>query len=223
MTSPPLPPCFWEVLNTPGFIQPDPQGTCNKAGARTAEGSRNLAGQAVACGYNKLGQCNIPSLKSWREWFGFAYPTCRYVCDFKTFPMLGKDRVVQVDFLLEGDTDVILTCVGLDGLEVLRLKAQRSDRAVDVCSHVARELNTNAQSLRLVLPDGSLLASISKANPLSTLSDVISTCDRNNGSTAQHFFGEIGSRFASHVFKHMSKCPWICWRVVQQCWLYMIP
>jgi len=88
--------------------------------------------------------------------------------------MLGKDRVVQVDFLLEGDTGVILTCVGLDGLEVLRLKAQRSDRAVDVCSRVARELNTNARNLRLVLPDRRLLASISKANTFATLSDVIS-------------------------------------------------
>ena len=131
-------------------------------------------GKAVTCGSNSDGQCNIPPLASWRDWFGFASFSYRYICDFKTFPMLGKDRVVQVDFLLEGDTDVILTCVGLDGLEVLRLKAQRSDRAVDVCSHVARELNTSAQNLRLVLPDGSLLASISKANPLATLSDVIS-------------------------------------------------
>ena len=131
-------------------------------------------GQAVTCGSNSDEQCNIPSLVSWREWFGFASSSCRYICDSNAFRMLGKDRVVQVDFLLEGDTDVILTCVGLDGLEVLQLKAQRSDRAVDVCSRVARELNTNAQILRLVLPDGSLLASISKANPLSALSDVIS-------------------------------------------------
>ena len=131
-------------------------------------------GQVMACGWNEFGQCNLPSLKSWREWFGFAHPSCRYICHSNAFRMLGKDRVVQVDFLLEGDTVVILTCVGLDGLEVLRLKAQRSDRAVDVCSRVARELNTNAQNLRLVLPDRRLLASISKANPFATLSDVIS-------------------------------------------------
>jgi len=88
--------------------------------------------------------------------------------------MMGKDRVVQVDFLLEGGAGVILTCVGLDGLEVLRLKAQKSDRTVDVCSRVACELNTNAGNLRMVLPDARLLSTICKANPFATLSDVIS-------------------------------------------------
>jgi len=81
---------------------------------------------------------------------------------------------VQVDFLFEDDASVILTCVGLDGLEVLRLKAQKSERTVDVCSRVARELKTNPQNLRLVLPDARLLGVISKANPFATLSDVIS-------------------------------------------------
>ena len=133
-------------------------------------------GQAVACGRNTFGKCKIPSLTSWREWlpFGFASPSYRYVCESTTFAMLGRDRVVQVDFLLEGDGGVILTCVGLDGLEVLRLKAQTSDRTVDVCSRVARELNTTVQNLRMVLPDARLLAAISKANPFATLSDVIS-------------------------------------------------
>ena len=109
-------------------------------------------GQAVARGWNSDGQCNIPSLRSWRDWlpFGFASPSYRYICDSTTFAMLGKDRVVQVDCLLEGDGGVILTCVGLDGLEVLRLKAQKSDRIVDVCSRVARELNTTVQNLRMV-------------------------------------------------------------------------
>ena len=101
-------------------------------------------------------------------------PSYRYICDSTTFAMLGKDRVVQVDFLLEGDGGVILTCVGLDGLEVLRLKTEKSNRTVDVCSHVARELNTDARNLRMVLPDARLLATICKANPFATLSDVIS-------------------------------------------------
>ena len=133
-------------------------------------------GQAVACGTNYDGQRSIPSLRSWRDWlpFGFASPGYRYICDSTSFAMLGKDRVVQVDFLLEGDAGVILTCVGLDGLEMLRLKAQTSDRTVDVCSRVARELNTNAGNLQMVLPDARLLSTICKANPFTTLSDVIS-------------------------------------------------
>ena len=130
-------------------------------------------GEAVACGVNSDGICSIPSLRSWREWlpFGFASPGYRYICDST---MLGKDRVVQVDFLIEGDAGVILTCVGLDGLEVLRLKAQKSDRTLDVCSRVARELKTDAGNLRMVLPDARLLGKICKANPFATLSDVIS-------------------------------------------------
>ena len=135
-----------------------------------------IDGQAVACGDNSREQCSIPSLRSWRDWFpfGFAFPGYNYISDFTSSPVLGKDRVVQVDFLLEGDAGVILTCVGLDGLEVLRLKAQKSDRTVDVCSRVARELNTNAGNLRMVLPDARLLSTICKAHPFGTLSDVIS-------------------------------------------------
>ena len=134
-------------------------------------------GQAVACPSKLLGKCHIPafpSLRSWRDLFlgGSAAPSYRYICDF---PQLGKDHVVQVDFLPEGDAGVILTCVGLDGLEVLRLKAQKSDdRTVDVCSRVAHELNTNTQNLRMVLPDARLLSTISKTNPFATLSDVMS-------------------------------------------------
>jgi len=81
---------------------------------------------------------------------------------------------VQVDFLREDDAGIILICVGLDGPEVLRLKAQTSDRTVDLCGRVARELDTNVENLRMVLPDARLLAPISKANPSATLSDVIS-------------------------------------------------
>jgi len=114
-------------------------------------------------------------LRSWRDWspFGVSSPRRCYIGDFTTLP-LGKDRVVQVDFLLAGDSGVILTCVGLDGLEVLRLKAQKSDRTVDVCSRVAHELNTDAGNLRMVLPDARLLSAICEANPLATLSDVMS-------------------------------------------------
>ena len=134
-------------------------------------------GQAVVCGRNNAGQCDIPSVTSRRDWlpFGVSSLSPSYINDFKTFPFVGKDRVVQVDFCLAGDGGVILTCVGLDGLEVLRLKTQKSERAVDVCSRVARELNTDAQNLRMVLPDARLLATICKANPIATLSDVIST------------------------------------------------
>eukprot|EP00434_Breviolum_minutum_P025505 symbB.v1.2.022536.t1/scaffold2007.1/size92683/1 len=127
-------------------------------------------GQAVAFGDNSDWQCKIPPLRSWRDWLLEQ----NNVCDITNLSLLGKDRVVQVDFLFQGDAGVILTCVGLDGVEVLRLKVQKSDRIVDVESSVVRELNTNVENLRMVLPDARLLDPISEANPFATLSDVIS-------------------------------------------------
>ena len=146
-------------------------------------------GQAVSCGWNHYGQLNMPSLKSWSEWFGFPSPGYRYICDdFRT-------RVVQVDLHLEGDS-IILTCAGLDGQEVLRLKTRKSDRAVDVCRSVACELNTSVPSLRMVLPDGHLLSSIWKANPFAKLSDVISGVKHRewakNGFHASKACGVVG-------------------------------
>ena len=142
----------WRTVIQPGFCR-----TCTHTVLLRSDG------QAVACGINSDRQCSIPSSKS---------RSCRYTNDFKTF--LVKVRVVQVDFLLEDDAGVILKCVGLDGQEVLRLNAQKSDRTVDVCSRVARELNTPVRNLRMILPDARLLGTISKANPLATLSDVMS-------------------------------------------------
>ena len=115
-------------------------------------------GQAVACGCNYRGQCEIPPLES-----GHCYVS------------LVTRQVLQLEFACEGDA-VIVSCLGLDGHEVLRLKARKSDRAADICGRVARELNTSSKSLRLfdmVLPNGQLFASSSRADPLTKLSDVI--------------------------------------------------
>ena len=91
--------------------------------------------------------------------------------------MLGKDRILQLDFAYR-ENWVILTCLGLDGHEVLRLKVQESDQAADVCGLVtrelARELDTSLQKIKIVLFDGQLLASvIGQAKPFAQLSDVI--------------------------------------------------
>ena len=48
--------------------------------------------------------------------------------------------MVQVGFCLEGDGGIILTCVGLDGLEVLRLKTEKSNRLSEQWMFVAVRL-----------------------------------------------------------------------------------
>ena len=111
-------------------------------------------GSAVACGENDEGQCNIP-----------VFATGSYVHD------LGKDYILQLEFAFTDDA-AKLTCCDLAGHEVLQLTASESDLAWDTHKRIARDLQVNLQNLRLVLPDGQLLAAICRASPLATIADL---------------------------------------------------
>ena len=115
-------------------------------------------GSAYACGLNQHGQCSIPSPE----------PGTFYVED-RTFHW--RDRVLQLDFVSD-ENEVILTCLDLAGQEVLRLKAQGSDLALDAKKRIAEKLHISLQSLQLVLPDGELLATVCKATPLVTVAEL---------------------------------------------------
>ena len=120
-------------------------------------------GRVVACGSNEDGQCSIPSLDANQH----------YVCDSL---MLQRDHVVQLDFAYK-DTAVILTCTRLDGHEIRHFKVQASDQSANVWRRVAREmaveLRSMPQSVKMILPDGQLFASICRADPFAQLSDVV--------------------------------------------------
>ena len=112
-------------------------------------------GQAVVCGDpDPFLECGVIPLEPGHHYVAYQY------------------RVLQLEFAYEDD-GVILTCFGLDGHEVLRLNAQKSDKAADICMRVARESNTSRQRLKILLPDGMLFDSICRANPFAQLSDVI--------------------------------------------------
>ena len=111
-------------------------------------------GSGVACGSNADGECNIP-----------VFATGSYLFD------CGKDYILQVGLAFKDDAWV-LTCCDLAGHEVLRLRAKESDFAWDTHKRIASDLQVNLQSLRLVLPDGRLLASICRASPLATIADL---------------------------------------------------
>jgi nitrogen-specific signal transduction histidine kinase len=68
---------------------------------------------------------------------------------------------------------MLLTFSGLTGDEVIRLNASPSDPAWNIHKHIAHELKVPLQSLRVVLPDGQLLASACSANQGASLADVI--------------------------------------------------
>eukprot|EP00438_Fugacium_kawagutii_P028054 Skav235472 [mRNA] locus=scaffold1269:196071:197401:+ [translate_table: standard] len=124
-------------------------------------------GFAVACGSNFDGQSSIPSLKSWTEWLGRRPPTLRYIADFKVMER-RPERILQLDFLLEGDA-MVLKCVGMDGEEVVRLRTWGSDLAVDALKQLTGKLKASRQQHRVVLPDGQLLEAVCFADPLITV------------------------------------------------------
>ena len=118
-------------------------------------------GHAVAFGCNDSGQCDIP----------FLEPGMSYVGDCRP---LGKDLVLQLEFLCEDDDDDVVTliCSNLAGKELLCLKAAGFDLAMDTHRHIAHELKVDLRNLQVILPDGELLASLYQANPFATVGDV---------------------------------------------------
>ena len=120
-------------------------------------------GVAVACGLNTQGQCNIPTL----------YPGTWYAADVS----VGRNLVLQLDCSCQADA-MLLTFSGLTGDEVMHLNASPSDPAWNTHKRIAHELKVPLQSLRVVLPDGQLLASACRANPGASLADVIETRKR---------------------------------------------
>ena len=117
-------------------------------------------GRAVACGLNADGQCNIPTL----------YPGTWYAADVS----VGRNLVLQLDCSCQADA-MLLTFSGLTGEEVMHLNASPSDPAWNTQKRIAHELKVPLQSLRVVLPDGQLLAAACRANPGASLADVIET------------------------------------------------
>ena len=114
-------------------------------------------GGAVACGMNNHGQCKMvtPDPGTW------------YVADAE----LCGDIVVQLDFACQDDA-MLLTCSDLTGEAVVCLSTAPRELAWGIHKRLARELKLPLQRLRVVLPDGLLLASVCRANPGASLGDV---------------------------------------------------
>lgn len=89
-------------------------------------------GFAVACGDSGDEQCRIPSLSSWLEWLQGAPPRLRYTCE----PPAPTDRILQAHLAAE-DQNMVMTCFGLDGLEVLSLRTHGSELASDLLGRLA--------------------------------------------------------------------------------------
>ena len=128
-------------------------------------------GRAITCGCNSSGQCNIPSLLSWRELLTLAKASRCYLRDFTPLARGKVDYVLQLSLAFKDDA-ASLTCWDLAGHEVLRLRAKGSALAVETHQRIAHDLQVSLSSLRVVLPDGQLLAAICRANPLATIAEI---------------------------------------------------
>ena len=104
---------------------------------------------------NNCGQCDIPP----RTTYSF------YLFD------PGEDYVLQAGVAFEDD-GAVLTCWDLAGHEVLRLKGEASDLAWETHKRIASDLRVSLPNLRVILPDGQLLASICRTTPLTTIADL---------------------------------------------------
>eukprot|EP00435_Cladocopium_sp_Y103_P044073 s1160_g12.t1 len=148
-------------------------------------------GRAVAGGLNDNRQRAIPSLKSWwqclklwRQLLHFSSPSLLYISDLKP-PGSKPDRVLQLSFNREAEAEaIILTCLGWDRLEVLRLRASGADLAAEVSRQLA--LQAAEQQLRMVLPDGQLLEAVCAADPFVTLATL---CDPSPDGVVAHVPG----------------------------------
>ena len=145
-------------------------------------------GSAAACGLNAHGQCSIPPLDEGMSYiqvsaggettfllrsdgFVVAFGNNRFgVCDIpcpgsgtsyvdNSLPHSQQDIVLQLDLVQFGN-EIMLTCSGLTGKEILSLNACGSDLAWSTHKHIAHKLKINIHRLQLLLPDGKLLAFI---------------------------------------------------------------
>eukprot|EP00435_Cladocopium_sp_Y103_P024783 s2182_g6.t1 len=97
-------------------------------------------------------------------------PGTWYVADAS----LGSDLVLRLECYRQDDA-MLLTCFGLTGEERILLNASPSDPAWNTQKRIACELQVPLQSLRVVLPDGQLLAAVCHAKPGASLADISET------------------------------------------------
>ena len=161
-------------------------------------------GSAVVCGENPHGEFTIPTLDEGLSYTQVSVgqssrsrsdgraadggtefsakrqvlipPGICYIADIADVSV-RRDLVLQLDVVCQDDA-MLLTLSGLSGEEVMRLNASPFDAAWYTHKRIALELNVPVQSVRVILPDGQLLAGVCRAKPAASLADISETCKR---------------------------------------------
>ena len=68
---------------------------------------------------------------------------------------------------------MVMTCFGLDGLEVLSLRTHGSELACNILGPLAAETDTDLAHLPVVLPDGRLMNAVCSSEPTTALENLL--------------------------------------------------
>jgi len=130
-------------------------------------------GTAVACGLNDEGQCRIPSLKSWSEFFVLAPAQRHYVpCSTAARPSPPCQQVIQA-FVHEEADSIVLRFLTLSGEERCSLNVSVMDKLLDLETRILSELRGSPSNFAVVLPGGQILSHIISEHPSATLGNFI--------------------------------------------------
>lgn len=122
--------------------------------------------RAVAFGLNNYGQCNLEGTRDWSETLHLAeQPT--FISDTSYMPAFAANLVLQLSLLfLEGST-CHLVGISMAGEERCRVACDRYECiAACVQRQIARQLRVSTACLKVILPDGTLLDSISPSTDI---------------------------------------------------------
>lgn len=138
-------------------------------------------GTAIARGDNRLGQCSLPSLRTWAETLTFSQAKTRwYVLDASFEEQMHEGvRLLQLSCTSVGNHRVAFTCITLSGEEACTVALYDNDYVACLPNRIAEELGfTTNRSLRLVLADGKLVETLPSSMKVRQLYDrVRHICD----------------------------------------------
>jgi len=121
-------------------------------------------GKVRAFGDNETGECEIPSLQSWREMMTREKACLHYVADAEPITLEKPSLILQACFSHDAD-GVLMHFMKLSGHEQCWLRVLATDQLSNIQARLERELG----KLDIVLASGQLLSHVTLNNSSATL------------------------------------------------------
>jgi len=132
--------------------------------------------QVETCGHKSTymaeGCCNVPSLQSWAEWWGFQLPQMRYIPSLDG-PRRVASLVLQVVHCSVNEAgDSLLFVNDEDGTALCEIEVDGKDRLADVRAQVRSKICLTGAILDVIFPGGELLSHTLLRNASATVASV---------------------------------------------------